>query len=243
MIAIKQAILKRAIDHLAVIDDEVLVKITHEGLSTVMVDKAHVMMAFATLPKSAFFSYAPEPTSPESVALDVPKLASALALGKGDDMVIVNTDGTSMTLKIGSSLTRTMRLLDAEKVTAPRVPTLNLGATFSVEASHLQRIVKASKDVGHAVSITTSEDGVKISCESDMESVEMTLSLADLSYLATDGSYRSMYPQDMIAQLLKPISSSAILRVEMDKDYPIKISHDTDEMSISYVLAPRIESD
>ena len=59
------------------------------------------------------------------------------------------------------------------------------------------------------------------------------------------GEARSLFSLDYLSDIVKPASRSNEVTLELGKDYPIKIGFTIAEGAgkISYLLAPRIESD
>lgn len=96
--------------------------------------------------------------------------------------------------------------------------------------------------------MTVSPKGFELSCEGDTDSASLIISKDKISSMELpdgEGTFRSLFPLDYFANLVKAIPTGTMVGIELDSDYPIKMNFELADGNgkVNYLLAPRIESD
>lgn len=240
---IKSDVLKGLVNIISTLVDEVKFSVDPEGLSLKAVDSAHVAMMELRVGSGAFESYSADETE---IGLDLDKVKSVLKLASSGDIITMEQDNDHgrLIFKVGN-ITRRMHLVDTSGMSDPKVPQLSLSAKIRIKVDELQQGIRASESISDHITLTAGPEGFELSCEGDTDSASLFVQKDKLESLETDGVYRSMFPLDYFANLVKAIPAGTDVDIELDKDYPINMKFDMADGNghVDYLLAPRIESD
>ena len=233
-------ILSNIVTTLGVITDDVKLTFNEKGLTSKSVDSAHVSMVDVFIPSTMFNEYTVEGT--EIIAVGMSKLKDVASLGDNDTEIDVETVDGKLCFKIGK-IKRSTALLDGSNMSEPKIPNMQLPVSISMPVNDLQVISKGTDGIAEALTMTANEDGLKIDGIGDLDAISMWLPKDVMKeYIATE-EYKSLYSLDYIASIFKSIKKDTVIKLEMDTDKPIRISYTIDDMTVMYMLAPRIEND
>lgn len=239
---IKSDTLKGLVNIISTLIDEVKFNITPDGMTLKAVDAAHVAMIELNVNKGAFESYSAEDTE---LGLDLEKVKGVLKLaGSGETILMEQDDSTGkLVFKVGN-ITRRMSLIDTSGMNDPKVPQLNLTANIAVPIEELQKGIRAVESISDHITLKAGPEFFELSCEGDTDSVSLKLDSA-AAKIETDSNVCSMFPPDYLANIIKAIPSGTQVNIELDNDYPVKFVFSLADgaANVSYLLAPRIESE
>ena len=236
-------ILKSSIETLSVLVDEARFRISTEGLSVRAVDPANVAMVSFELTASDFDDFAADDCE---IGMDLTKINDILGVAEKNEKATLELDELSqrMSIHIGG-FSYTLSLLDPSTIRAePRIPQLELPAEVVLNGKELQKAVKAAEKISDHMSLGVDEDIFYMEAEGDTDKVRLEMPREQLIDLKS-GEARSLFSLDYLSDIVKPASKSNEVTLELGRDYPIRISFTIAEGAgkISYLLAPRIESD
>lgn len=236
-------ILKSSIETLSVLVDEARFRISTEGLSVRAVDPANVAMVSFELAASAFNDYAADDCE---IGMDLTKINDIFGVAEKNEKATLELDEMSqkMAIHIGG-FSYTLSLLDPSTIRAePRIPQLELPAEVVLNGKELQKAVKAAEKISDHMSLGVDEEIFYMEAEGDTDKVRLEMPRDQLIDLKS-GDARSLFSLDYLSDIVKPASKSNEVTLELGRDYPIRISFTIAEGAgkISYLLAPRIESD
>ncbi|MGB3907138.1 MAG: DNA polymerase sliding clamp [Methanomethylovorans sp.] len=236
-------ILKSSIETLSVLVDEARFRISTEGLSVRAVDPANVAMVSFELAASAFTDFAADDCE---IGMDLTKVNDIFGVAEKNEKATLELDELSqkMSIYIGG-FSYTLSLLDPSTIRAePRIPQLELPAEVVLNGKELQKAVKAAEKISDHMSLGVDGDIFYMEAEGDTDKVRLEMPRDQLIDLRS-GEARSLFSLDYLSDIVKPASKSNEVTLELGKDYPIKIGFTIAEGAgkISYLLAPRIESD
>ena len=243
---IKSDTLKGLVNIVSTLIDEVKLTVEPEGISLKAMDPARVAMVEVTLNDKAFESYSADETE---IGLDLDRVKSVLKLASSGDVISMEQDEDHgrLVFKVGN-ITRRMHMVDTSRMNDPKFPQLSLSSQINIPVEELQQGIRASDTISDHIALTVSEKGFELSCEGDTDSASLMVSKDKLESLELpEGSdmFKSMFPLDYFSNLVRAIPSGTIVSIELDSDYPIKMNFEFADGNgkVSYLLAPRIESD
>ncbi len=240
---LKADTLKGLVNVISTLIDEVKFTITPEGMNLKAVDAAHVAMVEIQVGKDAFESYEADECE---IGLDLDKVKGVLKLALGSDVISMEQDDTlgRLVFKVGN-ITRRMSLVDTAGMGDVKVPQLTLSTEISLEVDELQRGMRAADTISDHLTLSAGPEYFEVSCMGDTDSVSLKLDKDSLKSISAEGEVRSMFPHDYFANIVRAIPSGTVVTVELDTDYPVKLVFGLAEgrVKVSYMLAPRIESD
>jgi len=239
---LKSDTLKGLVNIISTLIDEVKFSISPDGMTLKAVDAAHVAMIELDVTKGAFESYSAEETE---LGLDLEKVKGVLKLaGSGETIKMEQDDNTGKIIFKVGNITRRMSLIDTSGMNDPKVPQLNLAANIVVPVEELQKGIRAVESISDHITLKAGPEFFELSCEGDTDSVTLRLD-AGSAKIDTESDVCSMFPPDYLANIIKAIPSGTQVNIELDNDYPVKFVFTLADgaVSVSYLLAPRIESE
>ncbi len=240
---VKSEVLKEVVDIVGTLVDEAKFSVGKEGIALKAVDPAHVAMVDLSLDKGAFEEYKADECE---LGIDIDKLKEVLKLARAGDIIGIKHDEekNKLILNVGN-ITRRMSLVDTAGLSDPKVPNLDLPAKISIKVDELKQGIRASESVSDHLALISSPDGFEMFSEGDTDSVNLKLSKDLLEKLDCKEKVRSLFPLDYFSNIVKVISTPTTVTLSLGSDYPVKLEFNfADEKgSVTYLLAPRIESE
>jgi proliferating cell nuclear antigen len=240
---VKSEVLKGIIDVTSPLVSEVKFNINPKGVTLRAVDPAHVAMVDLVVKNSAFDEF--KATEME-LGVDMDKFASIMRLSSAGDMVSLeyDEDTNRLIVKIGN-LVRKMGLIDTAGMPDPKMPNLNLPAKVVLKASELSQGVRASEAVSDHLALTVDKDDFELFAEGDTDTVNLKLPKNLLIELTTNSKCKSLFSIDYFSNMIKPVKGEDPITIMIGNDNPIRVEFNIaeDKGHVTYLLAPRIESE
>ncbi|UCB58062.1 MAG: proliferating cell nuclear antigen (pcna) [Thermoplasmatales archaeon] len=240
---VKSEVLKGIIDVTSPLVSEVKFNINPKGITLRAVDPAHVAMVDLVVKNSAFDEF--KATEME-LGVDMDKFASIMRLSSAGDMVSLeyDEDTNRLIVKIGN-LVRKMGLIDTAGMPDPKMPNLNLPAKVVLKASELNQGVRASEAVSDHLALTVDKDDFELFAEGDTDTVNLKLPKNLLIELTTNSKCKSLFSIDYFSNMIKPVRGEDPVTIMIGNDNPIRVEFNIaeDKGHVTYLLAPRIESE
>jgi len=240
---VKSETLKSIVDVVSTLVDEAKFNINSKGVSLKAVDPAHVAMIDLKIEQSAFEEYDADETE---LGVDLDKIKEVLRLAKSGDVISLSQDEDKNRLVVDvGNVTRRMNLVDTTGMSDPKVPNLNLPAKIALTAEELQKGIKAAESISDHIALTATPDGFEMVSEGDTDSVTLKLPKDKLVSLDCKDNVRSLFPLDYFSNMIRAIPVGTVVSMNLGNDYPVKMEFTIAEGkgTVSYLLAPRIESD
>ncbi|RZB29463.1 MAG: proliferating cell nuclear antigen [Candidatus Argoarchaeum ethanivorans] len=238
--------LKEALEAAEVLVDECKLNFTPEGFTIRAVDPANVAMVTLELQREAFINYE---ASEGEIGVDLKKLLDLLAMSRKDDVVNLQLDETGHKLLIHiGDLSYTTSLLDPSTVRKePKIPKLELPSQIILPGSVLVRAIKAADKVGSYLWMKVDNNlaAFILEAEGDTDHVQLTLSKDELITLQSETDARSLFSIEYLLDIGKTLGKANEVRINLANDHPVKIQFTIADGcgEVSYLIAPRVESD
>jgi len=240
---VKSDIIKGIIDVTSPLVNEAKFNITSKGLALRAVDPAHVAMVNLEIKNTAFEEYKADDME---LGIDLDKLNGIMRLASSGDIVSLEYDEKSnrLIVRIGN-LVRRMGLIDTAGMPDSKVPNLDLPAQAIVKASELSKGVRASEAVSDHLALSVDKDAFELFAEGDTDTVNLKLPKDLLIKLNSPGKFKSLFSIDYFSNMIKPVKSEDPITISIGNDNPIRVDFDIADKNghVTYLLAPRIESD
>jgi len=235
--------LKGIVDIVSTLVDEAKFNVNSDGFSLKAVDPAHVAMVDLEVEKGAFEEFVAEETE---LGIDLDKIKEVLRLARSGDIIDIEQDEERNRLIINvGNVSRRMNLVDTTGMSDPKVPNLSLPTKMSVAAEELQKGIRAAESVSDHIALNATAEGFEMFSEGDTDTVSLKLDKESLVSLECEEEVRSLFPLDYFSNMIRAISGGTIVEISLGSDYPVKMEFDVADGKgkVSYLLAPRIESD
>jgi len=239
------ATFQEALDSVGVLVDECKIHLNDDGLAIRAVDPANVGMVDLSLSASAFESYEADGGL---IGVNLTRLEDIAKMADTGQLVQLELDEETRKLHIQlDGLEYTLALIDPDSIRKePDLPDLDLAATVVLEGSDINRAVTAADMVSDHIALGVDEDAevFYVDAEGDTDDVHFELGVDDLIDLQA-GAAHSLFSLDYLKDMNKAIPRSGEVTVELGEEFPVKISFEIAEGqgSVTYMLAPRIQSD
>ena len=240
---VKSDVIKGIIDVASPLVNEVKFNITPKGMSLRAVDPAHVAMVDLQVNSKAFEEYKADEME---LGVDLDKLSGIMKLANSGDMISLefDEDTNRLVIKIGN-LVRKMGLIDTAGMPDSKAPNLDLPAKIVVKASELTQGVRASEAVSDHLALSVDKDVFELYAEGDTDTVNLKIPKGMLIELTSSNKHKSLFSIDYFSNMVKSVKGENPITITMGTDNPIKVDFDIADKKghVSYLLAPRIESD
>lgn len=240
---VKAEVLKTVLDAVAPLVDEVKLQCTPEGINLKAVDPAHVAMVDLSVGKGAFQEFKADDMD---MGIDLDKLKDILKLAGSQDVIELEykEDAHRLVFKIGH-ITRRMALVDTQNMGDPKVPNLNLPNQVTITSGELQQGIKASEAVSDHIALVAEGTSFELVAEGDTDQVHLRLEGDELVKIEAPDRSRSLFSLDYFSNMAKVVKNTDPITLHLGTDYPVKLEFSIADGAghVTYLLAPRIESD
>jgi proliferating cell nuclear antigen len=241
---INAEVFKDAIETVSTLVDEAKFRLTKDGMTARAVDPANVAMVAFSLNAKAFETF--EATDGE-IGVDLTRLMDILGMASKEDKIelSLNEETRKMEIRTGT-LAYTLSLLDPGSIRKePKVPNLDLPAKIVLNGNELKRAVKAAEKVSDHMALGVSGKTFFIEAEGDLDKVRLEIPETSLISIEAKNDVRSLFSLDYLSDLSKSLGKSEHVIIDLGSDYPVKFSFNIagGNGSVTYLLAPRIESE
>jgi len=246
---IDASMLRACVETITAIVDEGKLRITAEGLKLRAVDPANVAMISFVLQRDAFddfqFSVESEGDTEIEIGMDFMKLIGILGIGGREDVELKLDENAQKLYTRMGSLDYTLSLLDPSSLRKePKVPELEFPAKVIIETEEFRRTIRAAEKIGENIVLGVDGEEFYMEAEGEMDKLRLGLGKEQLIDL-TPETVSSLYSLEYISSMSKGISHAENITLNLGKNYPLQIDFALAEgkVKVSYLLAPRIESE
>jgi len=208
-------------------------------------DPANVAMVIFKLLPSLFTEY--QITQSQEIALNLNNLKQILKrVGPTDTITLEVQDGAKLKLTVGGTTIRRFSLpiisLDERE---QRTPNLTFATTITMPVAMLNDAVEDASIVADSMLFTCDGKKVIVSAAGDLNNAEVEMSGADeaIDIVADSAdSIKSRYSVEYLKKMIGSSKLSDVVKLQFGKDYPLRLEYvTTDKVSLSFILAPRVE--
>jgi proliferating cell nuclear antigen len=235
--------LKSSIDAVSNMIDEAGVNVTEDGIRLKAMDPAHVALVDLELSKDAFDEY--EATEPLVLGLDLERFNTILKRCGSDKIFLqFDSDNNALSIKFKNSSTRTFSLplieVSEEEL---KVPTLEFPCKIEIDPRILSEGIKDAEIVSDHVVLRVDENTLYISAKGDLGNVEVKVSKDEAKLFEVSQSCRSMFSIEYLKDMIKASDVAESVRIFLGDNIPVKMDFIAENARLSFLLAPRIESE
>lgn len=236
---------KKSIDAVAVLIGEAEFVIDQDALTLKATDPSQISMVDFHLGKNAFSKFSVDNTT--KIGVDLAHLKNIMSRAKAkDSLELVIKDKNQLQLKFKGSSTRSFSipLIDVSSSELP-TPKIEFDIELKMDAEVLKDGLKDSQLVSSHVTLGADAKKFFIKANSTKGTVnsETQKDEKSISEFNVKKECTSMFPLDYLADMLKGAPSDSTVILRMKANAPVKLSYTIGESSLTYFLAPRIESE
>ena len=229
----------KSIDLISDLVLEAKIKISEFGLSIVAIDPANVSMISLKIPKSSFAEFDSED---ETLGISLDSLKKTLKRCKSTSQLVLEKNENKLELKIEDKTKKNFSLnlieIDSEDKEFPA----HLEFTTSVLANPTELIesIEDAAVVADSCLFISNENKFIVEAK-DLNSARTEFS-ADAATV-TGADAKSRYGIDYLTKFLKASKQFDTTTLNFSSDHPLRVDFVSSLMTLSFLLAPRIETD
>jgi proliferating cell nuclear antigen len=237
---------------LMAICQETVITIDGDGLSTKMVDTANVALVSLEYGKNAFpFFKVFEPVRIGLIIKPVYNLRTMIKKGSTVFFQVTKrTDPATETTKEKITYTYTVNIdgtistfrnYDPSLIRKePRPPTITYQAWIDMSAGAFIQGIKDGAKVADKVAFIFDSGAFSMVFEGTDQTMNKPIPV--LSNKSTGPKCRSLFSLDYIKDMIKVLNKKDVITIVMGNDYPFEMIRESENTGVTFMLAPRIES-
>lgn len=234
---------KNVLSTVGEIVDEVIFKVSKDGLSLRAADRAMVAAVDLKISSKAFDSL--EVDEPLNIGINLENLISVLKRASARNKVILDLKDSQLEVRIENSSKRKflLPLLEITQEEIPQIDQLEFQAKAEVSGDILESGIEDADIVSDAVSLKASPSSFIMRAEGDVTQSELKLEKGSEGLIDLDSKEEVLarYPLDYLKKMIKAKKISDTVKIEFGKDFPVKLTFEVkDKCTLSFVLAPRV---
>ena len=235
-------------DSIAVISElvnEARFKITKDGLEMIAMDPANVAMVIYRLLSSSFTEY--EVSEDQEIGLNLQNLRQVLRRASPSDVLTLEVADNKLVIQLRGASTRTfsLPLLDLEEK-EQKIPNLSFMVTVSTPSSVLNDAISDVDIIAESVSFSAEPDKFMVSAEGDLSKAHIEIKSGDDTQIRTESTakIKAKYSIEYLKKMIIASKLADKVEVHFKDDYPLRLDYKViDRLSMSFILAPRVEND
>ena len=230
-------ILKTSFDAISSIVDEVQIQTDSEGFRLDALDRSHITFVHLELKSSLFDEFVCD--EPEKINIDTDEFMKVLKRSKSTDRVIMSLDEGNFIITFEGEAKRTfkIRLIDIE-YESPTPPQLNSPTKFEIPFNLLKDSIQDMDLFSDKITLMVDSEKFRASAEGEFGD-------ANIEYIhgeKIDTEAKSVFSLEKILKADK-FSEMAIINLGTDIPLYLTLRRVDGEGELSFLLAPRIESE
>jgi len=219
---------------------EVKIKVNKEGMSIIAIDPANVAMIIFKLPAPAFSKLEVEE---ENIGVNLESLKAVLKRCSFGSSLVMRTEDNLLKIEISDRIKRefTLALIDLERKEKP-VPLLEFSTKIEISSLDLLEAIEDCSIVADACTFEASPERFSIYARGSLNSANLSYS-SDEVYIESPNQSKSKYSLEYLMKMIKASKLAEKAIINFSTDYPLKLDFKTPLMELSFILAPRVETE
>jgi len=212
---------------------EVRIKINKEGLRITEIDVSNVCMVNIVVNDYKFIELTTE-TEIKEYGVNVEDLYKLLKENK-KKLVKITTDNNKLYLEFSNGINSEMSLINIE-TEKKNVPELDFKTEIEINSKRLKEILKHFYSNSESVVFETENEFFKIYSKNN------NIKIDNNEVRIKGNNNKSGYSTEYLSKFIKVIFSDKTI-LKFSEDYPLMFEQTTDNLKVSYILAPRVGSE
>jgi proliferating cell nuclear antigen len=218
---------------------EVRIKINEFGLSIVAIDPANVAMVSLKVPKSAFSEFE---VGEETLGVNLENLKKVLRRSGKTGSIIFERKENNLEIKIEDKIRRifTLNLIEIEGEEKEFPAHLEFSSKIEIDSQDLIDSLEDCAVVGDACSFKVEDEKFIIESK-ELNSARSEFSSDEVVIDAEES--HSRYSLEYLQKFTKSGKQFKKTYLNFANDHPLRMDFKSDHLSLSFILAPRIETE
>ena len=218
--------------------DEVNFKVTKEEMALTAMDAANIAMVDFHLPNSSAIEWNVEEDG-EEMALRLKDLNAVLRRVAKDDILKLESKDNQVHMHISGYKAFVIPMLELEDK-GQRLPVLQHQVNINLPLARLADAIEDCSIAGESIGFDANEERLLVDAKGDLTKAAVTLKGEDIQLeVETPGVAR--YALSYLNKIVMKISDK--VQLSIGTDYPLKLAYKAEKFKISFILAPRVETE
>lgn len=233
------AIFSKAIDLISELVMEVKIKVNEFGLSIVAIDPANVSMVSLRVPKTAFNEFEVEE---EVLGVNLENLKKILRRCGKTGILNLARNENNLEIIIEDKIKRTfnLNLIEVEGEDKEFPAHLEFSSKVEINSADLTDSLEDALIVSDACSFKI-EEGKFVVEAKELNSARSEFSSDEVKIEAED--CHSRYSLEYLQKFMKAGKQFPVTHLNFSNDHPLRVDFTSDHLTLSFLLAPRIETE
>lgn len=236
-------LLKDSISIISELVTETRIRVLKDYIELVAMDPANVAMVIFRMPSSCFAEY--EVKEDTVIAINLNNLKQVLRRVKPSDVLILEKADNKLKVTMKDKNVRTffLPLIDLEE-RQQKIPQLTSKAHVEFSGSTLNDAIDDMDIVGESVTFLVQKDKLVVSASGDLTKAEVVISEDKDVKITAESDQKSKYSIEYLKKMMQGSKLAGKAVLKLSNDYPLTLEYkETDKLSLTFILAPRVDND
>ena len=218
---------------------EVRLKVNKDGMSITAIDPANVAMIVFKLPSTAFSYMEVERDEVLGVSLD--SMKAVLRRVKSGSILTLTREENELKFLIQDKIRKefNLALIDIEGEEKP-IPNLEFSSKIEMNSLDFSEAIEDCSVVADSCSFTSEASKFIIRAKGSLNSFRSEFT-DEVSITAENSN--SKYSLEYLQKMIKATKLSEKVLINFSSDYPLRLEYKTPSLELSFILAPRVETE
>lgn len=235
---------KNCVDAIDCLIDEGTFNVSKDGLSLKAMDPSGISMVMFSIPNKAFSKFSVD--KPAKISCNLDNLSKILNSSRSNEQLIMKEDGNKLSIEfIGQNSRRRYKLPLIEVRKDPeKEPKIDFESVVDVKGDSLKEILKDANMLSSYVNFKTDKSTFMVVAKGDAgELEEEHMDSADfITKMDVSKATSSTFNLEYLTKIVSPCPANSDIRISLKSEEPIRIDYSIGDASVSYYLAPYMES-
>lgn len=219
---------------------EVRIKVNKEGMSIIAIDPANVAMVAFRLPAASFSEF--EVQGEEVLGVSLEDLKAVLRRIKIGTVLILTKEENELKILLKDKVTREFNLALIEiEGEEKKLPILEFVSKIEMSSVDFSEVIEDCSVVADSCSFVTEANRFQIKAKGSLNSFKSEFSSDELNIIAENA--QSKYSLEYLQKMVRATKLNDKVKINFSTDYPLKLDFVTPTLELSFILAPRVESE
>ena len=219
---------------------EVRIKVDKDGMSIMAIDPANVAMISFKLPASAFSEIEVDDNEVLGVSLD--SLKAVLRRIKAGSVLTITKQENELKLLIQDKINKEFNLALIEiEGEEKEIPSLDFTSKIEMPSLDFAEAIEDCSVVADSCSFISEPDKFIMTAKGSLNSFKSEFIGDAIDIQAQEAT--SKYSLEYLQKMIKATKITDKIKINFSSDYPLKLDFNTPFIELSFILAPRVETE
>ncbi len=236
--------LKESVNIISDLVNEARFKINKNAMELVAMDPANVAMIIFKLLSSCFTEYNIKEET--QITINLGNLKQILRRVSSNDILSLElTKDNRLSIHLKGKTTRTFNLPIIElEDKEQKIPELKFPLLVTLPSSLLTSAIEDADIVAESVTFEAEKGKFTIYASGDLSQAKIEMEEDSNTKIDTSEKVKAKYSIEYLKKMIGASKLSETVEIRFNKDYPLKLDFKSvDKLSLSFILAPRVEND